>query len=420
MRKNAGKIACLVDAYSTGAELAKALYKLGWRLVHVQSGLTIPAAFKKTYDCDLFETNLIAAALSRSQLFSLLDNFKPAFVVAGSEPGVELADWISAALQLAGNDPHTSYLRRNKYAMSERLTQVGLDAVSQYQVTSRAQLLSALACLKVYPVVVKPVDSMGSENVRVCYDECEALEAFDNIFGKENFVGNINNSVLVQEFLEGDQYLVNAVSIEGRHRVSEIWHEKRLNVRGVGNLYDYETILPYEGSVQGKLITYVTCVLDALGVRNGASHSEIIVTSRGPVLIETGARMQGGIVSKPIIEALGYSHMTLTLNRYIDPSRFFREINIEYRLNNFVRVVNLISEKSGVVVENNSRTLLATLPSFYLIARTPEVGDLIPKTVDLSSKAGHIYLMHNNMDQLDKDYAQIRTWEEERKLISLS
>jgi hypothetical protein len=35
-------------------------------------------------------------------------------------------------------------------------------------------------------------------------------------------------------------------------------------------------------------------VLDALGVRNGCAHTEIMLTPRGPRLIESGARPVGG------------------------------------------------------------------------------------------------------------------------------
>jgi len=35
-------------------------------------------------------------------------------------------------------------------------------------------------------------------------------------------------------------------------------------------------------------------VLDAVGVRNGCGHTEVIVTAEGPRLLEVGARPAGG------------------------------------------------------------------------------------------------------------------------------
>lgn len=52
--------------------------------------------------------------------------------------------------------------------------------------------------------------------------------------------------------------------------------------------------VPHEGEVQDRLIEYTRMVLTSLGIKVGPSHFEVMMTTRGPVLIETGARMQGG------------------------------------------------------------------------------------------------------------------------------
>ncbi|HDS1734059.1 ATP-grasp domain-containing protein [Pseudomonas sp. BP8] len=413
------RIACIVDGYSTGTDLSIALKELGWTVVHVQSAKRPPLAFAKSFNRSLFDAHLLLAEMGYKRLVAQLLELNPELVIAGSEPGVELADALNTALGLQGNSPLTSIRRRNKFHMSQSLSECGLDAVDQHLVTNREQLIKAIECLGLYPIVVKPVDAMGSENVRVCHEIEEAVAAFEAILGKTNFIGSINSAALVQEYLQGDQYVVNAVSVDGQHRITEIWHERRLNIRGVGNLYDYETLLPYEGDTQRRLIEYTCQVLNALELREGPSHSEIMLTPRGPVLIETGARMQGGIVSAPIIEAIGDSHMTMTLKRYLNPQAFLQSINDAYTLSINVRVVNLIMDRAGTVKENNCHKLLATLPSFRMIARTPDIGSRVPKTIDLATKVGHIYLMHENLEQLDWDYRRVRDWEKKRKLIAL-
>ncbi|RII79660.1 ATP-grasp domain-containing protein [Pseudomonas monteilii] len=414
------RVACIVDGHSTGAELAKALKELGWFLVHVQARERISSSYVKSFESAIFDVLLRASEVNYSDLVQMVREYNPEFVIAGSEPGVELADLLSSSLGLKGNDPESSPRRRNKYLMAKAIAEHGLDCAKQYMVSTEPELLDGLRRINTLPVVVKPVDAMGSEDVRVCFDEHEALDAFGAILGKKNVVGVVNEAVLVQEFLDGEQYVVNAVSIEGKHRVTEMWREKRLNVRGGGNIYDYETMIPYEGKIQEKLISYTKKVLTALGIEEGPSHTEIIFTARGPVLVETGARMQGGIISEPIIKAIGDSHMTMTLKKYLDPLWFVRNIDAPYHMTKISRVVNLIMGRAGVVKENNCIKLLTTLPSFYMIARTPSVGDYVKETVDLPSKVGHIYLMHEDLSQLETDYRKIREWEASGDLIILS
>ncbi len=413
------RVACIVDGHSTGAELAGALKELDWFIVHVQARKEISPSYIKSFNPTLFDVLLHASNLTREDLVMTVQAYRPEFVIAGSEPGIELADLLSASLGLSGNDPQTSAKRRNKYLMAQAISEQGLSCARQYLVSSEQELLDATTKINSRAVVVKPVDAMGSEDVRICFEEHEALAAFRTIFGKKNVVGIVNDSVLVQEFIEGEQYVVNGVSIGGKHRITELWHEQRLNIRGVGNLYDYETMIPYEGSSQALIIEYTKKVLTALGIEEGASHTEIILTKEGPVLIECGARMQGGIISAPILEAIGDSHMTMTLKRYVDPLNFLENINTRYVMTKTLRVVNLIMARAGVVKENNSNVLLVTLPSFCMIARTPDVGDYVKKTTDLPTKVGHVYLMHDSMLQLDSDYKKIREWEAAGHLIVL-
>lgn len=414
------RVACIVDGHSTGAELAKALKELGWFLVHVQAREKISSSYVNSFEPKMFDILLRASEVSYSDLVNSVRECNPEFVIAGSEPGVELADLLSSSLGLKGNAPESSSKRRNKYLMAKAISEHGLDCAKQYRVSTEPELLDGLRKINTLPVVVKPLDAMGSEDVRVCFDEHEALDAFRAVFGKRNVVGIVNEAVLLQEFLEGEQYVVNAVSIGGKHRITEMWQEKRLNIRGVGNIYDYETMIPYEGEIQKQLINYTKKVLMALGVEEGPSHTEIIFTSRGPVLVETGARMQGGIISEPIIKAIGDSHMTMTLKKYIDPLWFIRNIDVPYRMAKISRVVNLIIGRAGVVKKNNCMELLPTLPSFYRIVRMPGVGDHVNRTVDLPSKVGHIYLMHDDLSQLDADYKKIREWEASDGLITLN
>ena len=48
-------------------------------------------------------------------------------------------------------------------------------------------------------------------------------------------------------------------------------------------------------SLEAKLlINYTNQVLDALGMKNGASHNEVILTPSGPCLVEMNCRAQGG------------------------------------------------------------------------------------------------------------------------------
>lgn len=51
----------------------------------------------------------------------------------------------------------------------------------------------------------------------------EAQRAFRRIRGHANQYGENNESVLVQEFMVGTEYVVNCVSRDGEHKVVSLW-----------------------------------------------------------------------------------------------------------------------------------------------------------------------------------------------------
>jgi biotin carboxylase len=105
-------------------------------------------------------------------------------------------------------------MRRNKYNMGEAVRSAGVRAVLQQRCTSAAEVTVFARSLAATgkKMVVKPTLSAGSDDVFLCNDTDECLTAFNRILGKVNGLGNINAEVLVQEFMEGKEYVIDQVS----------------------------------------------------------------------------------------------------------------------------------------------------------------------------------------------------------------
>jgi hypothetical protein len=63
-------------------------------------------------------------------------------------------------------------------------------------------------------------------------------------------------------------------------------------------VYDYEEPVAPDDPAARTLSNYLLPVLDTLGL-HGPAHSEIMLTDRGRVLIESGARIAGSILPSP-------------------------------------------------------------------------------------------------------------------------
>lgn len=413
---------CIVDAYSTGAELAPLFRQQGWRCIHVQTTPTIPADYLPSYRPETFDTLLALTENTPEAMLALsraVAACAPTVIIPGTETGVELADYLSTALGTAGNRWQSSALRRDKYRMQEALRNAGLRAIRQHVTDSLDEAISWAQQLDRWPVVVKPVDSAGADGVRFCHDVLELTEAFNNIYGKHNKLGLLNRQVLLQERLVGRQYIVNGVSIDGRHLITEMWSDDKKAVKNASLICEKEVLLPWHGEVQEALKAYMLQALTALGIENGPSHSELMMTADGPVLIETAARMQGTIMHDAVVAALGYSHVTLTAERYLAPAQFAHRLEHHYQLNKSLFCVTLASDFEGTVKENRCEDLLGALDSFYGVMHTPAKGEKIWRTTDLFTNPGIIYLCHDEAAQVEKDYVTLRELEKQGSLFEL-
>jgi hypothetical protein len=223
-------------------------------------------------------------------------------VIAGAETGVELADRLSHHLGLRTNGVLLTEARRNKFTMGETIRRAGIRAAKQLKAKTWAEIESFLTEWNPNPyrVVLKPVESAGSEDVVLCHDITEVQVAFGRIMGKVNGLGLLNNEVLVQEYLEGQEYVVDMVSRDGVHKVVALWECDRRDTNHTSFLcHGLRLVSPdevnshSEGSYQ-QLVAYQHKVLTTLGIFNGPSHGKLKWCHGEPVLVGVTACCHGG------------------------------------------------------------------------------------------------------------------------------
>ena len=407
----------IVDAYSGAKHYPSIAKRLGVACVHVQSENPIPDCYADSFDPKNFFANVIydgdAEALARK-----LTTLEVKGVIAGIETGVELADQLTNLLGLPGNDPSLSSARRNKTRMHEVAAQNGVRVPEQISVTDEKAAIEWVKKHQDYPVVVKPSASAGSDGFRVCRSEEELLQALRNVLGQTNKLGKRNDTAIIQELIQGEEFAVNAVSCDGIHKITHIWHYRKSEKNGY-KIYDWESLLDPESSWAQKLRDMTYATLNAVGITNGPSHTEIMIDSRGPVLIETAGRIDG--ISNPASDEItvGISQIELALLAKINRKHFETRVPDMYTSAKHAVNVAMISNQSGIVESLQVENLTA-LRSFAGYRFFVSPGDEISVTKDIFSSPGFIFLAHDNNDILLEDYREIRKMETENKIFLLS
>lgn len=401
----------LVDAYSTGAMLARAFGRLR-PCLHVRSRQSMPDAFSASLPKDLFIADLTLRDDDIDTLVAALVPHRPGAIVAASEFGVELADLLAARLGLPGNAPELSRARRDKYLMAGVAAQAGVAVAGQMQGAELASLLQWYRLQPVRRVVVKPLDSAGSDNVFICDDENQITDAVRQILGTTNLMMRDNHTVLLQHYLDGDEYVVNTVSHASRHWVTDIWKSRKILAGEGRKIYDYEDLLAPDAEEAATLVAYVGAVLDAVGVVFGPAHTELILTAAGPRLLETGARVSGLANPAALSLATGADQIELTIECHTDATCLARR-PLLYQRRKHARCVNLIARREGHLSHQALQQCFDRLASFESVRFRLADGARVRPTVDLNTSPGALFLVHDDPEHIDRDYRAIRQWEDQ-------
>jgi biotin carboxylase len=406
----AGTVRCaVVDAYSTGRFLPAELRRRGAEVLHVRSTPQVPAHLRRVR----WQSAAGETLVHRGDPQWLADRLRRrgvTHVLAGSECGVLLADRLSSLLGTPGQGTRCPAARRDKSLMAARVRAAGLAVPDGRVVRRPQQLLDWSTRHGRWPVVVKPVDSAGGDNVWICQDREEALTALGRVVAGRNMVGRPNRQALVQEYLVGDEVFVNTVSLAGHHHVAEVWRYVKRRLPDGPVVYDYEEPLPDDDPCLPSLVDHVRGVLDALEIRYWAAHTEVMLTDRGPVLVETGARLAGSVLPAAVRRCFGVSQVDLLAMAVTDPERFLAAARNGPRPGAHLRYVSLISPRGGVRIDPDGVERIRALPTFAELSMSAATGGRLPRTTDSASGPGQVYLL-GRRDAVERDYQRIRQME---------
>jgi hypothetical protein len=264
-----------------------------------------------------------------------------------------------------------------------------------------------------YPLVVKPSASAGADCVKFCEHPEDVRAACAQIHGQVNALGLVNEQVVVQEMLRGEEFIVNTVSTDGVHRVADILICGKRRVPGHGMLSEVEKLVPCNGQEQAHLVQYVYRVLDALGIRFGPSHIELMYTPEGPMLIELAARLQGAIDPNAMALCTGTSHVHLSVDALVDPDGFLQQAHCGYPFRNNLYRVLLSSRRSGVLAGLPGLDCIRRLASFHDVQMWVGPGDRVNETLDFVHCPGYLHLVHSDRNVVERDYQVVRSLQDD-------
>jgi hypothetical protein len=341
-------------------------------------------------------------------LTTTLKNYDPICIVPGLEPGVELAGrLVDALLPGTGNLPGSSPIHRDKSLMAKSLEKEGvphLRTICSHDGDAVAEWIRSSG-LEGEPLVIKPPKSSGAEDVVLIEAGGDWRAYFEQLLGTKNHYGMVNEDVIVQEFAEGTEYIVDLYSVDGEHGLVDVCEYRKHNKNGQIGIYDVADFVHPGDPVVEELAEYTKIAAHACGIRNGSTHAEVMLTPKGPRLIELAARYSGSCMMISGSLATGDNQIDRTVRHYVDG-----EFLPSFEIVKECRTLWLAANQDGILRNIELLDAAKDLPTFFAMS-VPENGTKVPYTTGMSTSLGWIIQSGPDWESIEADYAIIRKLE---------
>ena len=269
----------------------KAAKELGYRVFVADAnpeaeGIVLADEFRPI---DLIDKHAIAEEAARLRK----DENLVAVFTAGTDFSANVA-YAATAAGLPGLDYTTALTANNKILMRRAFSEAGVPSPAFYPVRNSTEALEA--CMKLdFPVVIKPVDSMGARGVvriNSNKDETQIVEAVDIAIA-----ASASSEAIVEEFMDGPEFSLDALIYKGEVTVCGIADR---HIYFPPYFIEMGHTMPTTASDEMKreVIDVFIRGIKAIGIDNGAAKGDIKYSSKkGAMVGEIAARLSGGFMS---------------------------------------------------------------------------------------------------------------------------
>lgn len=349
--------------------------ELGLGVLYIQK----PGEFQN--DCFKFADQVVLMDYSNiDELIPVAKGLHEAFhyecAMSMNEYGLIPAASVNEALNLCGTKLDIVQLLKDKWAMRKKLKSENFSVVNSQVGKSRTDIL--MFCQENgFPVIVKPSDGEGSRNIYLIDKPSTVEEAWMEIKGSDI------ECFLMEEYLDGIEVSVEAFSFNGNHVVIAITDKRTLP-----NFVEMGHSVPsnINGTKKMEIIHTVTSFLNIVGLKDGPSHTELKLTSKGVKIIESHNRRGGDRINELVQIAYGIDMESMAFGwqfGMVDKLENSPSVRAGAAIGFFVPKPGIVTEILGYEEARNKQGVKSLMLKV-------KVGDLVPTIRSSHDRVGYV------------------------------
>jgi biotin carboxylase len=318
--------------------------------------------------CDFFYEISI---LDKEEILRICDTLAiDGIISVASDAAMPAVNYVANKLNLVGNSIWCSEVTTDKFKMRDALSACKIGIPKYVLVTDSNS--NSLSFNIGHPLIVKPVDRSGSRAVTLINEE-QNLQVAVNKAITESF----SSKAIVEEYIEGLEFSVEAVSIKGVHTILAITEKTTTGAPHFVELaHKQPAKLTREQKIRIEEITINSLV--CLQIENGMSHTELKLDKNDkPVIIEVAARMGGDFIGS----------ILTTESTGIDTLKLVVEIALDIDVSGEVKNSRSINREVGVIFNYSESELTNLVNDGYKILCAEIITKSIVSPMDIVSSA---------------------------------
>ncbi len=223
-------------------------------------------------------------------------------IVALDDYDIETVAALREHLRLPGMGESASRFYRDKLAMRMRARENGIP-VPDFTPVFNYQQLSEFMQQVPPPWVLKPRLEAGSQGLRKIHHADEVWSLLEQLGDEQSFFH-------LEQFLPGALRIFHVDSIvwqdQIRFAIASSYGHPPMSVAQEGGIFSTRT-LPPDDPIQPRLLEMNQRVLQAMGLQNGITHAEFILSGETLYFLEVAARVGGAHIAEMLEAATGFN-----------------------------------------------------------------------------------------------------------------
>ena len=255
-----------------------------------------------------------------------------------------------------------------------------------YYILRTPEELSKVVQEITYPCISKPVDNAGSRGVILI----ESSKDLENAIQYSSLNGR-NGGVIVEEYLKGREVSVEVMVINCDVHILQV--TDKLTTGGpyfVEMGHSQPSLLGNKDILAIKNL--VKRAVRSIGINNGPAHVEIMLTDRGPKMIELGARMGGDCITTHLVPlSTGIDMVKATIQIALGEKssiapKFDKGAAIRY-----------LKETKGIIKNISGVDIVNKIDGIKQVVLTKTVGDIVGQISSSVDRVGYVIAQANTV-----------------------